>query len=211
MTAKEIKETVKRFCDQCLWVKLVFNEYCILYESGKARLELLEEVAKHFFHDINKILVEYILLNMCKLTDPARSRQDDNLTVKYILKVIGPEATMQLDLDGLSKGIHSIRPYIRDARNKIIAHLDKNTLLSPGTLGAFPRKIGDSFWNSLQEFVDRIHRYYFQGPFPLDAVNIYNAQDLVQALKKAVHYDDYFRAKGRLKLDESKKMRYRDA
>lgn len=208
MNAQKI---IKRFSEQCVWVRLVFNEYCILYESGQDRRELLDEVAKHFFRDLNKILVEYILLNMCKLTDRAHSRKDDNLTVKYILELVGPETAKQLGLDELSQSIHSVRPYILDARNKIIAHLDTETGLSKGVLGAFPRKIGDAFWRDLEEFVNRVNTHYFERPFPINAVNMYNAQNLVQALKKAVHYDDCFRGKGRQKLEERNKMRYKDA
>jgi hypothetical protein len=194
-----------------VWVRLVFNEYRILYESGQARRELLDEVAKNFFRPLNKILVEYILLNMCKLTDPAGSRQDGNLTVKYILKLIGPETAKQLGLDKLSQSIHSLRPHILDARNKIIAHLDKETALSKGFLGAFPRETGDAFWRDLEEFVNRVNKHYFERPFPIDAVNMYNAENLVQALKKGVHYDDYFMGKGRQKLEEQSRMRYKDA
>ena len=76
------QKVVKQFCDQCVWLRVVYNEYCILYDSGQARRELLDEVAKNFFGDLNDILIEHILLNICKLTDPARSRQDENLTVK---------------------------------------------------------------------------------------------------------------------------------
>jgi hypothetical protein len=49
MTTQEI---VKEFCNQCCRIKIVYNEYCILYESGKkARLDLLNEIAQNFFHD----------------------------------------------------------------------------------------------------------------------------------------------------------------
>lgn len=208
MNAQDI---VKRFCDQCVMLRVAYNEYCILYETSEARRDLLNEVAKNFFHDLQEILIQYILLNICKLTDPPHPRQSDNLTVVYILELVGTEAAKKLALDELSEKIHSFRIYIRDARHKIIAHLDKDTALSKGFLGAFPREANDAFWRDLQEFVNRVYDHYFGGPFPLDAVNMYNAEDLVDALKKSVHYDDYFKDKGRQKMEEGNRMRYKDA
>jgi hypothetical protein len=211
MTTEEIKKTVEEFCSQCLTARIAFNEYCILYESGQARLDLLNEVAQNFFGDISAILVKYILLSMCKITDPPHSKGNDNLSVKYILETFSPELKKQLGLEELSDKIHSIRDYIRGARHKIIAHIDKNTLLSGKILGAFPKEVGDSFWTNLKEFVDRIHNHYFGEPYPLDIINPHNAKDLVEALKRAVHYDDCLRNPDRIKLGDFSQMRYRDA
>lgn len=202
---------VKRFCEHCRSIKIVFNEYIILYETNEVRRQLLSEVAQNFFNQLHDVLIEYILLNMSKLTDPAHSHKRYNLTVKYMIKLIGPEISEDLGLNEISKPILAIRPYIRDARNKILAHSDKETLLGKGTLGAFPREIGDSFWIALKEFTDKIYRHYHNCPFVLDPVNMYNARDLIEALKKSVHYDDYFKGKGRQKLEERDKMRFKDA
>ena len=209
------EDTIKRFCEHCRSVKVVFNEYIVLYETNKDRRQLLDEVARNFFGQLHNVLIEYILLNMCKLTDPAHSRAGDrvhdNLTVKYVIELIGPDISEKLGLAEMSKPILAIRPYLRDARNKIIAHSDKETLLGNGTLGRFPREIGDSFWIALKKFTDKIYRHYFNGPFVLDPINMYNAKDLIGALKKSVHYDDYFKGNGRQKIEEWDKMRYKDA
>ncbi len=208
MNAQEI---VKRFCDQCVMLRVAYNEYCILYETGEDRLDLLDKIARHFFHDLQGILIDYIFLNICKLTDPAHCGQGDNLTIKYVLERIEPDIQNKLGLNELSERIHRFRDYVVDARRKLIAHLDVDTILSNKTLGAFPKSANEKFWADLQEFVDRIHRHYLDGPFPLDAVNMYNAEDLVQALKKSVDYDDYFEDKGGQKLERRNQMRYKDA
>ena len=126
MTENDKKDIVKRFCDQYIWLRFVFDEYRDLYEGNTTRVRLLHEVAPKFFYKLNLILVEYILLNMCKLTDPARSGKDDNLTVEYILEIIDEQKSRELGLDELSDKIHSIRKHIKPARNKIIAHNDVN-------------------------------------------------------------------------------------
>jgi hypothetical protein len=210
MSAENKEKAVERFCEQYAWLRVVFDEYRILYEKGQPRCDLLDEVARNFFRNLNRILVEYVLLQISKLTDPPRSGEDDNLTVKYILKLVSAEDRKELGLDDLSVNIHSIRPYIREARNKLIAHLDTSTVLSRKTVGEIPEGVLNSFWNSLKEFVDRVHKHYFGGILG-DVVNLTNAEDLVEALKRAVHYKDYFCRNPELELAELQKMRYKDA
>lgn len=210
MTTKHKQKIIKQFCKQYAWLKVVLDEYQVLFEGNQARCRLLNEVAQNFFGNLNYILVHYILLSMCKLTDPAHSMKKDNITVKYILKLVGEEDRKKLGLDELSKNIHSIGPYIREARNKVIAHHDKNTLLLQKTVGEIPKSVLDSFWDSLQKFVNKVHEYYC-GQIVGDVVNLTGARDLVEALKKAVHFDDYFRDKDLLALDEMQKMRYKNA
>jgi len=206
-----MKDMIEKFCDQCVRLKILYNEYIYLYESNEQRLKLLGEVANNFFYDLQGILIEYLILSICKLTDPPHSRQGDNLTVKYLLKNIEPDVIQKLGLNTLSDKIHNFRDYIDRARNKIIAHLDKDTALNQKTLGAFPEYETGKFWDALQEFVNKVHDHYLNGILPLDAFNPSGANDLVEALKKAAHYDDYFSDKLGLKIEERKKMRFKDA
>jgi len=210
MKTEDEKKAIRGFCKQYAWLIVVFEDYRILYEGAPDRWKLLQEVAAEFFQKLNLILVQHILLNMSKLTDPAHSRQDDNLTVEYIVKLVGEEQSKELGLDELSGRIHAIRPYIKEARNKVVAHLDKNTLLSRKIVGEIPKSVLDSFWDNLRELVDRVHKHYF-GRILGDVVNPTSAEDLVEALKRAVDWGDYFHKNPLLASDRLPKMRYKDA
>lgn len=210
--APERKEIIRCFCEQCSWVKTVYNEYCFLYESGELRRELLNKISSHFFRRLQEILIEYLILNICKLTDSANCGKENNLTVEYVLKQIEPEVQEKLQLKELSKNIHLFRGRIKDARHKLVAHLDVNTTLSDKRLGEFPEGEDKQFWKYVQEFVDKIHRYHFEGePFPLDLSPAYSAKDLLWALKKTVFFDQYFDNVYHAHLFEEKQFRYRDA
>jgi hypothetical protein len=216
MTNKDKEDIIKQFFHQCIWIRTVRNEFKTLYGCGEKRLKLLNEVAKHFFAFLNRILDEYILLKICAITDPPAShRKDNNITVKYILNLIGPEDSKKLGLDELSEKIHSIRDCIVPARNKIIAHLDKDAFLSSQKRwGEFSDDDEESFWNNLQEFVNRINNYYFKnGIFPiLEPVVSDGAKGLVGSLKYAVRYKELLlENKGTWAFDELKKMPYKDA
>lgn len=206
----DLKHTIKEFCDQCVTAKIIYNEYISLFESNEKRLKLFEEVAINFFHDLQDIFIKSIIQNICNLTDRADSR-NDNLTVKYIIGKIGPDVSEKLGLDDLSEKMHAFRDCIAPARNKIISHLDRNTVLRHKTLGAFPEGEIDKFWDTLQEFVNKLHDYYLDGILPLNAHNPDGADELVETLKKAVHYEDYFNDKPDLKFSERSRMRFKDA
>lgn len=210
MTIEEEKQIIEAFCNQYIWLRVAFDEYHVLYEEGDERLELLQEVAQNFFGDLRNILVQYVVLNMCKFTDPAHFRQDDNLTVQYILELIGPKASKELGLDRLSEEIYAIRRYVIEARNKYIAHFDREVSASSKIVGAFPSEVGDSFWESIRKFVDTVHKHYF-GSIIGDVINNKGASDLVAALKSAVHYKDYFSQHTDLWASEVQKKRYKDA
>ena len=210
MISRETKDVVKRFCEECRQVRTLFDEFQILFEHSQKRLRLLEEVAHHFFLDLNDILHRYLLLNMCKLTDRPHSRGDDNLSVAYILELVGQEKRLELGLDEHYEKIRAIEEYVKPARHKVIAHIDKDASLADKTWGEIPKEIGDSFWEGLQEFVNEVHRLYFDGEvFPLDTPS--NAEILVDALKRAVHFKDYFTEHRDLLASAVPKMRYRDA
>ena len=65
-TDREI--VVREFCHRCVWVKSIRNHFRDLFETDERRLSLLAEVASAFFHDLNLLMQEYILLEQSKLT-----------------------------------------------------------------------------------------------------------------------------------------------
>ncbi|MBN1795681.1 MAG: hypothetical protein JW804_03330 [Sedimentisphaerales bacterium] len=208
---EDIKEIVKQFCDQCCWIRTVYNEYCILYEGGEKRLELLNKTARTFFSYIQLILIDYIFLNICKLTDSAYSRKGGNLTIKYILEQIDSEIQKHLGLKKLSDRIHKFRDKIEPARNKIIAHFDVKTTISNQTLGVVSKDDNEQFWKDLQEFVNKIHSHYLDEIFPLDAIVYYDAKDLIWALKQAAYFDQHFTNVVHSNLFKDEKFLYKDA
>ena len=88
------REVVEAFCDECVWVRSIRTHFADLFETNADRDALLSKVANIFFHDLNLILIEYILLQQCKLTDPALSGKDkNNLTTNFILGLDWSEET----------------------------------------------------------------------------------------------------------------------
>ncbi|KKK54720.1 hypothetical protein LCGC14_3081880, partial [marine sediment metagenome] len=135
----------------------------------------------------------------------------DNLTIKDILEQVDEDVRNELGLDDLSSKLHKFRDYIAPARNEIIVHHGKDTAMSQRALGGFPEGEEVVFWDNLQEFVGRLSKHYFDEPYPLNVTMINGAEELVFALKKAVHFDDMFIDNAIGKSKELRSMRYDDA
>ncbi len=80
MSADELQRSFIAFRNECIWLRGCYNTFAALYESGSEVKEVLSAAASSFFSDLNRILLEYCWLQVCKITDPANSSGRDNLT-----------------------------------------------------------------------------------------------------------------------------------
>ncbi|MHC4386826.1 MAG: AbiU2 domain-containing protein [Planctomycetota bacterium] len=208
------QESIKHFCDQCCDIRHLYKEYMFLYESdNQKRLDLIDKTARDFFHELQRILIDYIFLNICKITDNASFGKNDNLTIKYILNNIDEETANKFELNKLSDEIHKFREKIVSARNKIIVHSDFETIAYNKTLGTFSISDNDDFWENLQKFVNAIHTHYFKEPLDFDKIVdcTSNAKYLILALKKAAYFDKHFKDVLHCELLEENQFEFKDA
>jgi hypothetical protein len=169
--------------------------YRTLYEEGgQLRRDLLHNIAEHFFHDLNDMLIQHLVLQICKLTDPAKSLGHRNLTVKFIIEHLDSRVTPaeQATLRGLSDRMHAFRAEIEPARNKFISHLDHESLLIGKNLGAADTDLWLQFWLDLQDFLEIVYRCYVgQSHFHLNGIGlITDADSLVRALRQSTYFDE---------------------
>lgn len=206
------REVVTAFCEECVWARSVRTHFAILFESGKRRHDLLAEVANTFFGDLNAILIEYLLLQQCKLTDPTSAGKDkENLTTNYILTLDWHADTAAL-LQDANEHLMKFRTKVVDARRKLVAHSDLRARMSLAALGAFTEEDERSFWSALQRFVDTAHSEAIGGPFEIDAaMPDGDAASLVHSLIDAVDYGDLVNEERTFIGRRSEKRRYEDA
>lgn len=212
MTTVDRATVVSAFCDECVWLYSLRKHFTDLFESGESRRVLLHEVASTFFHDLNLVLIEYLLLQICKITDPASSGANkDNLTTNYILGLAWTQSTAQR-LHASNLEILKFRARIVDARRKLITHLDLRARLQALDLGSFSPTDEANFWEALQEFVDAAHDEAVGGPFDLRvAMPNGDVASLIHSLKDGVDYDDLHGQDGGFLLSRHGRRRFDDA
>jgi AbiU2 len=186
------KDDVEAFCNFCVFLRSIFRHSQILFEEGgNLRRELLQSVAPTFFNDINHLLIEHLILQICKITDPEESFGRKNLTVKFLINNADfSTAPSELDtLKQLADSMHTFRAKIVPARNKLIGHLDRHSVLE--ALGGAEKSEWNQFWHDLQDFLYIFHKHYVdpRGGFYLNGVSyLSDADSLVKALKESTYF-----------------------
>lgn len=157
-----LKEEFEAFFNIAWHSRHMFCMYCRLYEEDEDRIALLNRVAGEFFGDLQKMWHEHVLLDICKLTDSSKG----DLTINYFLSKISDKFTddekrKKKEFDLLCE---NLQKKFKPARNKIIAHIDKGTLLAGNSLGGLSceeQQIGlpmhqiiDQFYDKLEEIIN---------------------------------------------------------
>jgi AbiU2 len=145
-----------------------------------------------FFGDLNQMLKEYIILQVCKITDPAHDvHNNDNHTIAFLLERydFSSDPSISKRLTDLLASMRAFRDKLRSARNKLISHLDRDTILAGRPLGVATDEDWNQFWLDLQDFVCIVHRKVIGSSFYLNGVaGRSDAGDLLKALKRPVRY-----------------------
>lgn len=193
-TDKVACEMVKNFCDYFVELKAKLNIYEELFEDDKAQL-IMEKTAKSFFLDINRLVINTLLLEFAKITDRGydRGANRENFTVENLINSIDWSDSIKERLEELKNETKSFHSLIKDARNRLLAHYDKESFLNNVVLGTFASDQGVKFIEALQNICDITHQACF-GSIVGDIVVSMpgDVQDLKKALRKALVYDRLF-------------------
>ncbi len=142
------------------WLGNVRRIYEELFENDKSPI-LMERTAPSFFSDLNTILHSYLLLEFAKITDPAETHDKENFTVDNLLMSIDWPQDIRDNLTSLSEKTKDFRRRIKNARDKLVAHTDKDAFLADRRLGEFPQGEDKVFLRTLHEICDLTHEACF--------------------------------------------------
>ena len=181
MKQTELQEFFSCFREQCIWLRCCYNTYLALYESGDCIKEVLQASAPVFFHELNKILIEYVLLQICKITDPAERGGHKNLTFEGVNTALEENGLMSKEIADFSSGLSRYRDLVKDSRNKLISHLDRESVLKGLPIGEHPEEEVTAFFESLQGYVDAVGNAVGVGP--LDFQTTAGAGDVVDLIR----------------------------
>jgi hypothetical protein len=187
------RKDVNKYIDHCIVLRAFWTHYQTVFEGSDLRRELLQNTAHRFFHDLNLMLIEHLILQICKLTDPEITMGKRNLTVQFLIKNADFSASPR-ELAKLVKivaRIETFRGRILPARNKFISHLDLDAALARKSLGGASVAAWRRFWLDLQDFLTIMYRRYVDAgaPFYLNGVGMMSdADQLVKALKESAYF-----------------------
>ncbi|UCD52506.1 MAG: hypothetical protein JSW27_07690 [Phycisphaerales bacterium] len=187
------RKQVEEFCKHVFDLRVVHDIIKELFEDEQAQ-SLMERTAHWFFIDLSKIVGNYLRLEMTKLTDPASSRTPagnvENFIISNMLDSIQWPVEVLKELKRLSQPVLKVGEYNRLARNKILAHNDKETILLGKTLGSFPEGEDDRATGALREMCDCMHQASFgESCGDISFAHNSDVRALKLALQRALAFD----------------------
>jgi len=185
MSADELQRSFIAFRNECIWLRGCYNTFAALYESGSEVKEVLSAAASSFFSDLNRILLEYCWLQVCKITDPANSSGRDNLTVENINASLREFGLMTDEICNHSKCLRHYRKLIKKGRNRLVSHLDKDSVMKGVVIGEHDETDVTRFFEHLQSYVDAVGNAVGVGPLDFRATaGRGDVLDLITKLRK---------------------------
>jgi len=201
------RKMVKEFCHYVVFLKAIHRIGKELFENDQGR-KLMEQTAVSFFKDINNVLVNYFILETAKITDPAVTyNKYENFTIANMIETINWPESVTRDLERLNHVVKDFRNYVEMARNKLLAHYDKNTFMSGKVLGTFPKGDDEKFMDALEKMCNVLHKASFGTIFGDISVGMPgDVLDLKKTLKRAVAFEKLLKeSKGE---DKSRLFKY---
>lgn len=181
-----VKDTFRAFREESIWLRSVYEMTMALFSSDSDVDALLKRTAPHFFGDLNHVMIEYWILVVSRLTDPARTGKRENLTASLLIEQLQALGLCSPEIQATAARLQPYRTLLNDARNRAVSHADKETFLNPALLGEHREsEIGD-FLNSLQSFNDLVGEAVGDGPLDFRSTNgPGDVHDLLRCLRDA--------------------------
>ena len=183
---QDMNEDIVRFAHRCAFTRSIYLHLKTLFEDSSAdERDHMGQAAPIFFGDLRHVFVEYVILQVCKITDPPKFGANENETVSFLIEHYDfsgePESLQRLN--ELWKELSAFRVKVLPARNKLISHADREASRVGTPLGQASDEEWANFWMQLQEIVTIIHEKVIGQPFSLFSGIMSDADGLLQALE----------------------------
>jgi len=169
-----------------LWMK--WKEYRALYGTNPETIDLLNQAAPAFFHHLQSVLWEDVLLHLCRLTDPVKSAGKDNLTLACLPAAI-TEPPIQRKVQSLVEIAQQKTAFARDWRNRRLAHKElPPTSQEPVSLALASRRHVEEALAAIRDAMNCIENHYENSPVRYEDViePLGGAASLLSCLRKGV-------------------------
>ena len=185
-----LRDEFEKLRDHCVIIRRDYNTYNHLFFSGSD--ELLIKAAGQFFNDIAEILNRDWILQVCKLMDPpvaiVKGGERETISIALINLRLEEAGILNAEIKELSKEILAYGQKLIPARNKRIAHLDKEYAFSEEVLGGTSEQELADFLTNMQRYCDEVGRATDAGPSDFSCSSCAgDVLDLIKIIK--THYE----------------------
>jgi AbiU2 len=151
---------LREFYNLCVEARSDFDLYRTMFEADPEGTKRCVDYAPYFFNDFGRIITRTLVLHVCRLTDPAKSLGQPNLTTNYILQELPWPDPVKARLAQFNDLLMAFRTQLNPARNKRVAHIDLHSQINRlDAMGQFDKGEDAKFFANLQSFYDVAHRH----------------------------------------------------
>ncbi|MBI3465867.1 MAG: hypothetical protein HY000_22850, partial [Planctomycetes bacterium] len=151
--------------NEVAWIHLKWQVFRALFATSPERIDLLNEVAPAFFHHLQGVLWEDVLLHLYRLTDSPKSMGHANLTLRRLPALI-PDTSLRAEVESKVALVQEKTNFARDWRNRHLAHRELPPLDGerPRPLAPASRLQVEEALASIRTVMNCIENYYEKLP-----------------------------------------------
>lgn len=153
------RRDAEAFCDLCQWIYECWATHKNLFECLPDLLEdqrgvSIEDFAESSYGQslacLNEISMEYVILKIATLHDPARQGGNENLSINFFVEQeeLWSEQE-QSEIQEIASELGDLYQKIKDLRDKILVHNDRSVFAKGQSLGGFLEGEDESYFLSL--------------------------------------------------------------
>lgn len=109
--------------NELVWLHLKWANYLALFGTSSERVALLNQTAGSFFHAIQDVMWNDLLLGLARLSDPPRTAGRDNLSVTCLPDLVTGTPIQATVASQVALVLEHVQ-FARDWRNRHLAHRD---------------------------------------------------------------------------------------
>ena len=190
-----INEIYEELKTEITWLHGRWIVYRQLFGTSEKRIDLLNECASSFFYILQDVLIGEIQVSLSKLTDPARTRGFENLSIELLQTRIEAdgETTLARQTRESLDALHIQCEPFRIWRNKHLAHLDLTTAMrsSPNPLPGISREMIENALQLLRTYMNQIEQHYNDSEYGYEHFMMQSDGDaLVAVLRYGLRYEE---------------------
>jgi hypothetical protein len=150
---------------------VLHETWCIyrqLFGTSEARVDLLNDVAPGVAGVVQPVLLDSVILGICRFCDKASMSGNENLSLKRLIDALDPkpDATQAAYFANQLAKIDSLSQALGKHRHKRIAHNDlKSAMAEKDILPPVSRQTVEDALAAIRELLNTIHVTYFTGPY----------------------------------------------
>lgn len=172
--------------NQTVWLHIKWNDFKKLFATDQETVDLLNEAAPAFAHNLQRMMWEDVLLHLCRITD----RRRGTLKIQRLVAYISDPELKKWVKEKAGEAVKRAE-FARDWRHRRIAHQEAPPLdgqpIKP--LAKATRELVEAALASIGDTLNLIQAHFFDGGSVLYEMSIEplgGVESLLSCLKKGV-------------------------